>query len=372
MIRVSVKSAVLVVPLALAAAAACSSDPAETFGGGGTGNGAGTSSSTAGTSSPTAGTPSSGGSNAAAGTSSTAGTSPSAGTSSTGGTAAGGTASGGNGGTGTGGTSGGAGGGGGSGGGGACDLDCVAGVKNEFQEALSNSFIMVGCYSKAAQDCITIPAGAQCPNQDSNLPMEQQGITSKETFKVGGTAGTHYLLTINVNGMSEAKYYEKGERAAGNTDPANPDAVNGTDTFYTGGNPVNFENYNIYKITSLDDKGAEVAHYYLNSMPKTNTPYEDHSVYPIAYTHDIEVVGGGSVVYLSADRNCHAVDNCGIGHQSASCAQTAGRKIPNENDLVLPTMYMGKPVSQINLFGGNSQPFHSQVIHIVAKAVKPK
>jgi hypothetical protein len=267
-----------------------------------------------------------------------------------------------------------AGGSGGSsaGGGGACDLDCIAGIKNDNMDALTNSFIMVGCYSKAQQDCITIPAGAQCPNQNSALPMEEQGITSKQTFKIGGTAGTHYLLTINVNGMSEAKYYEKGTRAAGNTDPANPDATNGTDTFYTGGNPVNFENYNIYKITSLDGAGTEVAHYYLNSMPKTNTPYEDHSVYPIAYTHDIEVVGGGSVVYLMADRNCHAVDNCGIGHQSASCAQTAGRKIPNENDLVLPTNYMGKPVSQLNLYGGNSQPFHSQVIHIVAKSVKPK
>jgi hypothetical protein len=202
--------------------------------------------------------------------------------------------------------------------------------------------------------------------------MEEQGYVSKQTFKVGGTAGTHYLLTINVNGMSEAKYYEKGTRAAGNSDPPNPDAVNGTDTFYTGGNPVNFENYNIYKITTKDGAGAEVAHYYLNSMPKTNTPYEDHSVYPIAYTHDIEVVGGGSVEYLLADRNCHAVDNCGIGHQSASCAQTAGRNIPNEPGLVLPTTYMGKPVSQINLFGGNTQPFHSQVIHIVVKAVKPK
>jgi hypothetical protein len=367
MTRISSKMTIaLVAPFAaLAAVAACSSTPSETFGAsgatgtagttttggvpttsGGTNSNptAGSNSSTAGSNSPTAGSNSPTGGAATGGTPATAGTGGSAPNAGSAGTSAGG--------------------------GGACDLDCVAGVKNDNMDALTNSYIMVGCYSKAAQDCITLTG--QCPNQNSALPMEEQGYVSKQKFKIGGTAGTHYLLTINVNGMSEAKYYEKGTRAAGLTDPPNPDAVNGTDTFYTGGNPVNFENYNIYKITTFDGAGAEVAHYYLNSMPKTNTPYEDHSVYPIAYTHDIEIVGGGSVEYLLADRNCHAVDNCGIGHQSASCAQTAGRKIPNENDLVLPTNYMGKPVSQLNLFGGNSQPFHSQVIHIVAKSVKPK
>ncbi len=55
----------------------------------------------------------------------------------------------------------------GAAGGGACDLNCVAGVKNDSQDALTTTaFIMVGCYSKAAQDCITIPAGTQLPQSE--------------------------------------------------------------------------------------------------------------------------------------------------------------------------------------------------------------
>ena len=372
MIRISLKSVALAAPLALAAAAACSSTPPETYGASGsTGN------PTAGsTGTPTAGstgTPT-GGSSTTAGTGSggASGTTTTTAGSGSGGSSVGGTGSSGNstGGTAAGGT---AAGGGGSGGAGTdCEtLACVAGVKNDAQDVLTSSFMMFGCYSKAAQDCITIPAGMQCPNQNTSLPMEEQGITVKQSFKVGGKTGTKYLLTITVNGISEAKYYEKGMRAAGDTDPANPDATNGTDTFYTGGNPVNFENYNVYKITTKDSTGKEIQHYYLNSMPKTNTPYEDHSTYPMAFVHDITVEGGGTIEYLQEDRNCHAVDNCGVGHQSTSCANTAGRKIPNEPNFVFPTAFLGTPLSQLNTAGGATQPWHSQILHIVATAVKP-
>ncbi|HVY31015.1 MAG TPA: hypothetical protein VHB79_30870 [Polyangiaceae bacterium] len=372
MIRLLVKPAILVVPLAVAAAAACSSEPAETFGSGGTGNGAGTS-STAGTASPTAGTQSSGGGNAAGGNSSGAGTS-NAGTANTAGTASGGTASGGSGGTNSAGGSAGSnsgGSGGSAGGSGDCEtVECVAGMKNQNMDAFSSSFFMFGCYSKAQQDCITNPPGTQC-NADGSKPFEQQGFVVKQTFKVGGTPGKKYALTIKVNGIAEAKYYEKGTRAAGETDPANPNVDTGVDTFYTGGNPIDFENYNVYKITPLDAQGKEVNHYYLNSFPKTNTPYEAHQTFPIGFTHDIEVVGGGTIELLQADRNCHAIDNCGSGYKTTSCANSDGRKIPNEPDLMLPTSWNGQQLSQINLYGGNAQPYHSQVIHITVTQVKP-
>ena len=51
----------------------------------------------------------------------------------------------------------------------------------------------------------------------------------------------NYKVTIKVAGLAEAKYYEKGTRAAGNADPPNVQGDMGTDTFYTGGNPVDQE-----------------------------------------------------------------------------------------------------------------------------------
>jgi hypothetical protein len=242
----------------------------------------------------------------------------------------------------------------------------------------------VNCYSQEAQDCITNAPGTSCPNQDTTLPFEQQGLTTHEYFTVGGTPGAMYNVTLQVDGISEAKYYEKGTRAAGTMDPTNAQGADGTDTFYTGGDAVNVENYNIYKITvfyppdggaNLPDGGAntgtELQHYYLNSFPQTNTPYEDHQTFPISYSHVIPVVGGGTIEYSTADRNCHAVDNCGPGVGNSPCAISAGRNVPNEPNLVVPTMYMGQPVSGLNTRNGAAQPFHAQIIHVTVTAVAP-
>jgi hypothetical protein len=294
-------------------------------------------------------------------------TTGSGGTTATGGTVGGG-------GTGVAGTTGGIGGSGrggaGAGAGGASTEvvtpASIAGIANANGARLMDSFILFPCLSPALQDCITSNA---CPPLNTALPYEQQGLITQEVFQLGGTPGKMYNLTVRVNGISEAKYYMGGTRAAGNAAPANPDAVNGTDTFYTGGQPVNFENYNVYKFIVKNAAGVELQHYYLNSFPMVATPYENHQTFPVAFTHDIPVPGGGTVTYYTADRNCHAIDNCGIGFRAVSCAVSDGRMVPNEPNLTIPTMYMGKSVASMNTRNGAAQPFHSQIFHIVVTGV---
>jgi hypothetical protein len=250
-------------------------------------------------------------------------------------------------------------------------VECVAGVKNEFQEAFSSSFILFPCYDVVETDCITVPTGQQCPNVDDSLPYEQQGVLSSGDYSVGGVAGKNYALTFSVNGIAEAKYYVGGTRAAGNGDPADPDAIGGTDTFYIGGAPVNVEKHNVFKIISKDPTGNELQHYYLNSFPQTNTDYEQLRTFPISFTHDIPVVGGGTITVFTSDPNCLALDNCGSGPKSMPCAPTEGRLVPNEPNLMVPATYMGKQVADFNLRGGASQPFHSQIVHIQVTKVTP-
>jgi hypothetical protein len=48
---------------------------------------------------------------------------------------------------------------------------------------------------------------------------------------------------------------------------------------------------------------------------------------------------------------------------------TASRSVPSEPTLKVPTMYMGKPVSSINLLNGANQPYHAQIIHITVNSV---
>jgi hypothetical protein len=81
-------------------------------------------------------------------------------------------------------------------------------------------------------------------------------------------------------------------------------------------------------------------------------------------------MGGGTVVYHQADRNCHAIDNCGIGTRSSTCAIEAGRNIPNEPDVVIPDTFLGTPMTDFNKRNANAQPFHAQIMHLTVTAVK--
>jgi len=264
---------------------------------------------------------------------------------------------------------------------GGATVDTIFGNKNTYGESVKNSFILFPCYSQNLQDCITYQAA--CPNQDTTLPMEQQGFTTHEYFTLGGTPGNMYSATFTVHGVSEAKYYMDGTRFAGNGDPPNPYAPAGIDTFYTGGTPVNVENYNIYKITVWNaaapgadagpgGTGTEVQHYYLNSFPQTATPYEYHETFPISWTHQIAVPGGGIIEYSTADRNCRAVDNCGPGFRTTPCTGAGTSiNIPSDPSVVIPMTYMGQQVSSLNLITGATQPYHSQTFHITVTAVAP-
>lgn len=294
--------------------------------------------------------------------------------------------------TGAGGSSGGAGGGGvdagaggaggrggsgggtgtGGAGGGGVTVDGIAGIPNNFGDSLKSSWILFPCYSQQAQDCITNPPGTACPAANSSLPYEQQGLTATQMFTVGGTSGQMYAMTIQVNGITEGKYYMGGTRAGGDGMISMTDPVGGLNMLYTGGQPVNFENYNVYKLTVNNTQGQEIQHYYLNSMPTGfGNVYENHNSFPEGYTATIPVMGGGTIVYLQADRNCHAIDNCGPGSRGTTCAVTAGRTIPNEPNAVIPTMYRGQAVSALNTRNGAAQPFHSQIMHITVTAVAP-
>src|SRR5262249_35080075 len=65
----------------------------------------------------------------------------------------------------------------GTGGGSGGLIDTVTGVPNTFGESLKNSWMLFPCYmAPNSQDCQTNPVGTACPNMNTSLPFEQQGI----------------------------------------------------------------------------------------------------------------------------------------------------------------------------------------------------
>jgi hypothetical protein len=253
----------------------------------------------------------------------------------------------------------------------------VFGIKNKFGESLADSFILWPCYANQNVFCRTIPPGQSCPTphpDGTGTDYEKWGLVKEETFQLGGTPGQMYLATIQVNGISEAKYYVGGTRAAGEQDPPNAQGASGTDTWYTGGYPVYAEFFNVYSIRVFDTgmPPKMLQHYYLNSFPKTgNVQYETPWTFPISYMHSFPVMGGGTIVYHASDINCLAIDNCGPAVTTQTCPLNQGRNVPNEPGLVLPTMYQGTPTAAMNYRTGNNQPWHADVIHIRFVGVMP-
>jgi len=285
------------------------------------------------------------------------------------------------------------------------------GKTNMWGDHFDDSFFLFPCYGNSGnQDCLTWLPGASgvenaaspgCPHMnDMTLPYELRGRQSHEYFQVGGEVGKHYLVTIKVEGVSEAKYYMGGMRPAGEgvvqnavtltwqAAPEQPcsdmpnanDCLN--DTFYIGGAPVDFEFYNVYKLVVYNPpaagsmggdagQGSELQHYYLNSFPKVNVQYETHLTYFISYTHQIVVPGGGVLEYHSGDTNCRAIDNCAATSFAnppvMDCPNSGGRSITG---LQIPSMYQGNPIASFNTHGGSNQPFHSHVIHVRVSAVQ--
>jgi hypothetical protein len=150
-------------------------------------------------------------------------------------------------------------------------------------------------------------------------------------------------VTFQVNGISEAKYYQGGTRDAGDTLPANVETVD-LDMFYRGGTPV-VTTYGVLRMRVLDLNKKEVARYYLNSAP-VNSGLESHRTFALSYSKTIDVPGGGFVEYLTQDWNCHSIDNCGAGNVSDTVCY-GSRGIPHEEANPLPAAYMDPSIGKV-------------------------
>jgi hypothetical protein len=283
---------------------------------------------------------------------------------------------------GMGGGAGGAGGatGGAGGGGGGITIDGLAGMKSNFTFTWKDSWFISPCFVKQAADCFTNDQnnGEACP-PTPGADYETSGHTTKETFPLGGVAGTHYLVSFKFNGISEAKYTQNGMYANPTIDLATPmagtptgfdEAATHNQTFYIGGTAV-ATTYNVLRLRVLNPDKTEFARYYMNAFPAAGN-WESHRTLAMSYAHTIEVVGGGSIEYVASDSNCRAIDNCGVGLDVTNGACNASRAIPNEPMLVLPMTYNNLPLAGQNRVNGANTTWHAQMSHFTITKVVAK
>jgi hypothetical protein len=251
----------------------------------------------------------------------------------------------------------------------------VGELESDYGTPWKSSWLIRGCLALAGNQCINGPQ--DCPNGASKY--EDRGLIITELFPVGGRACT-YSVTFQVNGISEAKYYQGGTRDAGETVPTDVETAL-LDTFYRGGAPVD-DNYDDLRMRVLDSNKKEMARYYLNSAP-LDSGLESHRTFRLSYSKTIDVPGGGFVEYVTHDSNCRSTDNFGDGQDYGPPYTPRG--IPNEEANPLPAMGIdpdptndvgGKhrlvPLAMLNAQNGSMKPWHSQIVHVTITNVVAK
>jgi hypothetical protein len=127
-------------------------------------------------------------------------------------------------------------------------------------------------------------------------------------FKVGGTPGATYDVTMHFYGVMEPRQYANVMREA----MGDPNLNGGTPTPWAeapGGTTITGagdQNYNTYEIHVYNQTNQEVRAYFLNADNGTG-----HYTMLINYEKTIKVIGGGEVRLRVFDQNCRMIKNCG-------------------------------------------------------------
>ena len=186
------------------------------------------------------------------------------------------------------------------------------------------------CYAQQAQDCITNAPGTACPNQDQTLPFEQQGLQIDQSFTLGGDAGDHvqpdHPDQRHHRGRSTTRTACAPTATPLRRTPTDPPAS--TRSTSAAIRSTSRTTTSTSSPCSIRRERAPALLPELDADRDRPRTYENHDTFPEGYTAVIPVMGGGTVLYHQSDRNCHAIDNCGIGSRSATLRGHRGPQHP--------------------------------------------
>jgi hypothetical protein len=184
--------------------------------------------------------------------------------------------------------------------------------------SLEGHLVFTPCADTSCDDCTG--AGWIYKGITRACQADGQGLNSIQNFTVGGTPGQAYNVTMHFYGVAEPKNYGGSvTRQSGTMRPGNQDTgANPAPWAYATGNPnYTMSDYNTYEIHVVDNMGAEVCSYFLNSDTS-----EGHWTYVLNYERTITVIGGGRVRVRVFDRNCRMIKNCMSGGTQGQCSAT--------------------------------------------------
>jgi len=184
-----------------------------------------------------------------------------------------------------------------------------------------DNFMWVGKCADAMgsfKDCpVLSDVGTTC---STSTNWYAAGAFRVATHKVGGTAGTKYVVNFDARGMTGGKTYNGGMRHATDT----MYNQTGNDGWEVGGlpTPTKWNTYEIHvsppvpgqavnnQALTCDEcpKGADNV-YYTNAF--AGAADGTHEVFPVKISASFPVMGGGTITLVIHDSNCLAQQNCG-------------------------------------------------------------
>ncbi|MEO8903170.1 MAG: DUF4215 domain-containing protein [Polyangiaceae bacterium] len=191
---------------------------------------------------------------------------------------------------------------------------CGVGIAAAWDGAL----VEFGCgITGSGYDCAE-PAAALCVGYTTSNPVLSVIPPSNgapTSWKIGGTSGTTYNVTVRIRGIVEVTSYVGGTRDQGTTS-----ITVSQDLFQQGGTPQisggpSFD-YDPYEIDVTPPVAGAANTYFLNSVTTAENPHAspnptNHLTFPIDYTKTIKVAAGGTISLKVTDSNCTKVQNCG-------------------------------------------------------------
>ncbi|MES1177577.1 MAG: hypothetical protein ABUL62_24855 [Myxococcales bacterium] len=221
------------------------------------------------------------------------------------------------------------------------------------------------------KDCpILNTTGTTCVTS-SNFYAE--GAFKVQQHKVGGTAGTKYLLNLEFRGVTGGKNYNGGTRQSTSTTISQT----ANDGWYVGGLPTATK-WNTYEIHVTPPVPGVAVNNQALTCPNCPTPPDNvyytnsilgnadgtHETFPIKINASFPVLGGGTITLIIHDSNCLGQQNCGSSTDpNAMC--TDPRTIDLSGMAPAPPASFAQPFKQTH----TPNPWYPQWLFVDVKSV---
>ncbi len=177
-------------------------------------------------------------------------------------------------------------------------------------KSLNGQMLTAPCGPNTGASVCRTSVGA-CPVANPTDRALSGVLLTDKTVTLGGDPAKLYTVTLQIQGVVEAKQY------IGSVDSNSAAPSPNANGFAVGGVPTAANAFSVYLLRVTNPGSAAKTDYFLNSIAPPGV--SDHTTYGVNYTASIKAKGGAKIRLVAADSNCSMIKNCGPIPSAAAC-----------------------------------------------------